>query len=82
MAESGCAWTYEAAAFETRLLGVPVTGGQHAHLARRIRQAGIDTSKAAFLMHCRATRPFSCASAYGVELRMSRTETSQPAEDG
>src|SRR3954453_20250912 len=27
-----------------RLLGVPVTGGQHAHLARRIRQAGIDTN--------------------------------------
>jgi hypothetical protein len=27
-----------------RLLGVPVTGGQHAHLARRIRRAGIDTS--------------------------------------
>lgn len=26
-----------------RLLGVPVTGGQHAHLARRVRQAGIDT---------------------------------------
>ena len=27
-----------------RVLGVPVTGGQHAHLARRIRRAGIDTS--------------------------------------
>lgn len=27
-----------------RLLGVPVTGGQHAHLARRIRAAGIDTA--------------------------------------
>jgi hypothetical protein len=27
-----------------RTLGVPVTGGQHAHLARRIRRAGIDTS--------------------------------------
>ena len=27
-----------------RTLGVPVTGGQHAHLARRIRDAGIDTS--------------------------------------
>jgi hypothetical protein len=27
-----------------RTLGVPVTGGQHAHLARRIRAAGIDTS--------------------------------------
>lgn len=27
-----------------RALGVPVTGGQHAHLARRIRRAGIDTS--------------------------------------
>ena len=27
-----------------RSLGVPVTGGQHAHLARRIRAAGIDTS--------------------------------------
>jgi hypothetical protein len=26
-----------------RLLGVPVTGGQHAHLARRLRQAGVDT---------------------------------------
>jgi hypothetical protein len=27
-----------------RELGVPVTGGQHAHLARRVRAAGIDTS--------------------------------------
>jgi predicted RNA-binding Zn-ribbon protein involved in translation (DUF1610 family) len=27
-----------------RTLGVPVTGGQHAHLARRIRRARIDTS--------------------------------------
>lgn len=27
-----------------RALGVPVTGGQHAHLARRIRRAGLDTS--------------------------------------
>jgi hypothetical protein len=27
-----------------RLLGVPLSGGQHAHLARRIRRAGIDTS--------------------------------------
>ena len=27
-----------------RKLGVPVTGGQHAHLARRIRRAGIDTT--------------------------------------
>jgi len=27
-----------------RDLGVPNTGGQHAHLARRVRQAGIDTS--------------------------------------
>src|SRR3954465_4654801 len=27
-----------------RLLGVPVTGGQHAHLARRIRQGGTATS--------------------------------------
>lgn len=27
-----------------RVLEVPLTGGQHAHLARRIRAAGIDTS--------------------------------------
>lgn len=27
-----------------RTLGIPVTGGQHAHLARRIRRAGIDTT--------------------------------------
>ena len=27
-----------------RQLGVPLSGGQHAHLARRIRRAGIDTS--------------------------------------
>ena len=27
-----------------RLLGVPNTGGQHAHLSRRVRRAGIDTS--------------------------------------
>jgi hypothetical protein len=27
-----------------RRLGVPLSGGQHAHLARRIRRAGIDTS--------------------------------------
>ena len=27
-----------------RILGVPNTGGQHAHLARRVRKAGIDTS--------------------------------------
>ena len=27
-----------------RTLGVPLSGGQHAHLARRIRRAGIDTS--------------------------------------
>src|SRR3954470_19791515 len=27
-----------------RILGVPLSGGQHAHLARRIRRAGIDTS--------------------------------------
>jgi hypothetical protein len=27
-----------------RLLGVPLSGGQHAHIARRIRRAGIDTS--------------------------------------
>jgi hypothetical protein len=29
-----------------RALGVPVTGGQHAHLARRIRRAGIVGSAA------------------------------------
>src|SRR3954451_21777131 len=27
-----------------RLLGVPLSGGQHAHIARRIRRGGIDTS--------------------------------------
>ena len=27
-----------------RLLGVPNSGGQHAHLSRRVRRAGIDTS--------------------------------------
>lgn len=27
-----------------RILGIPLSGGQHAHIARRIRAAGIDTS--------------------------------------
>ncbi|HET6908429.1 MAG TPA: hypothetical protein VFH54_03740 [Mycobacteriales bacterium] len=26
-----------------RILGIPLSGGQHAHIARRIRAAGIDT---------------------------------------
>jgi hypothetical protein len=34
----------ESIAGALRHLGVPVTGGQHAHLARRIRRAGIDTA--------------------------------------
>jgi hypothetical protein len=38
-----------------RHLGVPVTGGQHAHLARRIRAAGIDTSHFLGQAHNRGT---------------------------
>jgi hypothetical protein len=38
-----------------RELGVPVTGGQHAHLARRIRAAGIDTSHFLGQAHNRGT---------------------------
>jgi hypothetical protein len=38
-----------------RDLGVPVTGGQHAHLARRIRAAGIDTSHFLGQAHLRGT---------------------------
>ena len=38
-----------------RHLGVPVTGGQHAHLARRIRAAGIDTSHFLGQAHRRGT---------------------------
>jgi hypothetical protein len=38
-----------------RHLGVPVTGGQHAHLARRIRAAGIDTSHFLGQAHFRGT---------------------------
>jgi 5-methylcytosine-specific restriction endonuclease McrA len=38
-----------------RDLGVPVTGGQHAHLARRIRAAGIDTSHFLGQAHYRGT---------------------------
>ncbi|MDP9182252.1 MAG: HNH endonuclease [Actinomycetota bacterium] len=38
-----------------RELGVPVTGGQHAHLARRIRAAGIDTSHFLGQAHFRGT---------------------------
>lgn len=40
-----------------RLLGVPVTGGQHAHLARRIRAAGIDTSHFLGQAHYRGRVP-------------------------
>ena len=39
-----------------RLLGVPVTGGQHAHLARRIRQEGIDTAHFVGQAHYRGRR--------------------------
>jgi hypothetical protein len=39
-----------------RTLGVPVTGGQHAHLARRVRQAGIDTTHFLGQAHGRGTR--------------------------
>lgn len=39
-----------------RVLGVPVTGGQHAHLARRIRQAGIDTGHFLGQAHYRGRR--------------------------
>ncbi len=35
---------------------VPVTGGQHAHLARRIREAGIDTSHFLGQAHFRGQR--------------------------
>jgi hypothetical protein len=38
-----------------RLLGVPNTGGQHSHLARRIRAAGIDTSHFLGQAHQRGT---------------------------
>jgi hypothetical protein len=38
-----------------RALGVPVTGGHHAHLARRIRAAGIDTSHFLGQAHRRGT---------------------------
>ena len=38
-----------------RQLGVPVTGGQHAHLARRIRRAGIDTAHFLGQAHNRGT---------------------------
>jgi hypothetical protein len=39
-----------------RHLGVPVTGGQHAHLARRIRRAGIDTSHFTGQAHNRGSK--------------------------
>lgn len=39
-----------------RVLGVPLSGGQHAHLARRIRQAGIDTSHFLGQAHARGRR--------------------------
>ena len=39
-----------------RVLGVPVTGGQHAHLARRIRQEGIDTAHFVGQAHYRGRR--------------------------
>jgi hypothetical protein len=39
-----------------RYLGVPVTGGQHAHLARRIRAAEIDTSHFLSQAHRRGVR--------------------------
>ena len=39
-----------------RLLGVPLSGGQHAHLARRIRRAGIDTSHFLGQAHYRGRR--------------------------
>ena len=39
-----------------RALRVPVTGGQHAHLARRIRRAGIDTAHFTGRAHNRGTK--------------------------
>lgn len=39
-----------------RTLGIPVTGGQHAHLSRRIRRAGIDTAHFTGSAHNRGTQ--------------------------
>ena len=39
-----------------RVLGVPNTGGQHAHLSRRIRRAGIDTAHFLSQAHQRGKR--------------------------
>jgi hypothetical protein len=38
-----------------RLLGVPNTGGQHSHLSRRVKRAGIDTSHFLGQAHSRGT---------------------------
>jgi len=39
-----------------RILGVPNSGGQHAHLSRRVRRAGIDTSHFLGQAHTRGKR--------------------------